>query len=1032
MRFLLQVLMGVAVFFCGASWLVADDLLSSKAALQRDALPPGAVARLGATSFRKGYFVTQLQFCPDGKTLVTSGHGQGVVLWDASSGKMAMQISSRRGNPVFALSPDGMLLATRGKAPGAAEEELIVFDAGGKVVRRLDRSLPWTLAFSSDQGILASAGLNGQGAKTLCLWDVTTGKVLHELPIAKGHFTRLLFAPQGNLLAGCAPYGPAGAVVHLWDGPTGKEVPPLQGHAKAVHALAFSPGGELLLSGSQDETIRVWDLQSRKNRQVLRTKHGPVDALAFAADGRLFASAHEDGYLVLWAADKRQPIREWRGHTATVMALAFSPDGQTLVSVGSSDGRPSRWSVATGEPLDRNVGHRGAVEWLAWADDGKSLLSLGREKALLRWDPKTEKSTALWRLPAADLSRLEVAPDRKTVAALGSEKGDLTLWDAGGNAPPRSLGTPRRPSNWQTAALCFSPDGRLLAVSRDNLVLFELASGKERFQAKLSGPQATLAFSPDGKVLAVAESGGASQEDGTLRFLDTTSGQELLRVDTPHFAGQLTFSPSGRWLAGAGDYQGALQVWDITAGKTVLLQGTPASCYGAAFSSDSRFLSAAGTERDPVTRIWELPGGKELVRLAGNESYTVTFSPDDKTLATGSSDGSLLLWDWQSRVPGGVAAGTRFPDLLATAPLLAGWPKTAPFRYPEAKHGRGELKYINGLPVLFAQGTPEEIGAQIGALGLKPIVANLDVPHLVDEVLKSHNIRQGFPWLKKFCNALFYRFPKEYRREVEAMAKASGLDPDLLVILNLAPDLYRLPGCSTLIVEPAKSATGKPLFGRNLDTAPVMGLYKYSLVIVYRQPGKHAFVSIGFPGTVGPMSAMNDAGLALATNGIYATADGSPPFNPAGMPLFLLYRRLMEEATSVAETEKFVRAHLPATMLSMTACDKSGGAVFELTSKTCLVHSAEAGICCCTNHFVGKGLTTSTPCWRYPLLEESRSMARLNVADVSKKMDSVNQGGWTVQTMIFEPADLRVHVAFGRGPTSALPLKVLELGTSFR
>src|SRR5207249_10385214 len=39
-----------------------------------------------------------------------------------------------------------------------------------------------------------------------------------------------------------------------------------------------------------------------------------------------------------------------------------------------------------------------------------------------------------------------------------------------------------------------------------------------------------------------------------------------------------------------------------------------------------------------------------------------------------------------------------------------------PFRYPEGKHEKGELKYVNGVPVLTVEGTPEEIGAQIGVL----------------------------------------------------------------------------------------------------------------------------------------------------------------------------------------------------------------------------------------------------------------------------------------------------------------------------
>jgi isopenicillin-N N-acyltransferase like protein len=53
------------------------------------------------------------------------------------------------------------------------------------------------------------------------------------------------------------------------------------------------------------------------------------------------------------------------------------------------------------------------------------------------------------------------------------------------------------------------------------------------------------------------------------------------------------------------------------------------------------------------------------------------------------------------------------------------------------------------------------------------------------------------------------------------------------------------------------------------------------------------------------------------------------------------------------------------------------------------------------------------------------------VADVAKKMDEVNLGRMTVQTMVFEPAALKLHLAIGSCPSSALPMKLLELKPLF-
>jgi hypothetical protein len=349
------------------------------------------------------------------------------------------------------------------------------------------------------------------------------------------------------------------------------------------------------------------------------------------------------------------------------------------------------------------------------------------------------------------------------------------------------------------------------------------------------------------------------------------------------------------------------------------------------------------------------------------------------------------------------------------------------FRFPEAKHGKGELKYVNSVPVLTVAGTPEEMGTQIGVLALKPLNDELNLDEFIRQLLKANRLELGLPLLTAATNALFQRFPESDRRELEAMARAAGVKRDILVTINTAIDLYNLPGCSCLLVGPERSATGKPLFGRNLDHPPLGHLHKFSLVIVYQRRGKAPFASITFPGLIVGFSGMNRAGLCLATDGMYSTADGSPRFSPLGTPIFASVRRILEDCTTVAETEKWLRTHPATTWIGLVVCDRAGGTVFEITSKNVIARRPQDGICSCTNHFVSKELATSTQCWRYPLLEQSRKLPKLDVAEVGKKMHAVNQGNDTLQTMIFEPADLRLHLAAGKGPASSLPLQMLDL-----
>ena len=58
-------------------------------------------------------------------------------------------------------------------------------------------------------------------------------------------------------------------------------------------------------------------------------------------------------------------------------------------------------------------------------------------------------------------------------------------------------------------------------------------------------------------------------------------------------------------------------------------------------------------------------------------------------------------------------------------------------------------------------------------------------------------------------------------------------------------------------------------------------------------------------------------------------------------------------------------------------------------------------------------------------------MDKIGVSDVAQKLDDVNQGTLTMQTMIFEPGPLLLHLSFGPVPSSRQPLKELSLKELF-
>jgi isopenicillin-N N-acyltransferase-like protein len=352
-----------------------------------------------------------------------------------------------------------------------------------------------------------------------------------------------------------------------------------------------------------------------------------------------------------------------------------------------------------------------------------------------------------------------------------------------------------------------------------------------------------------------------------------------------------------------------------------------------------------------------------------------------------------------------------------------------PFRYPAGRHGKGELKHIHNIPVLMVEGSPEEMGEQIGVLLLKPASAFLQ---LQDDFLDKNGWRNVYSLVLKSGNSLLPRFPADCVKELDAAATSSVWPRELLVFANTILDLRRIVQCSALIIEPERSATGGPLFGRNLDWPPVGPLHEYTVVTVYRPAGKRAFASIVYPGLLGCPSGINDAGLAVAMLDSVSSKDGSPAFNALGTPTLLALRRVLEECASVDEAEELLRSIGRASMLNVAICDRQKGAVLEITPKSVVRRPATDGICACTNHFRTAELAESTTCWRYDLLDASRAQPKHTVADVAQRMHAVNQGALTLQTMVFEPAALRLHVAFGEGPATRLPLRTLDLAELFQ
>jgi WD40 repeat protein len=236
-----------------------------------------------------------------------------------------------------------------------------------------------------------------------------------------------------------------------------------------------------------------------------------------------------------------------------------------------------------------------------------------------------------------------------------------------------------RDGRWDT--LAARPDGSALAASDPDgkIVLFGLPGFKTI--ATLNHPQVvSLCFSPDGKTLA------AGDAKGNLLLWSCEAKTPKLRATLReiHSAGplwSLAILPDGKTLASAGA-DGLIKLWDLTPAKPTLQSTIKAHekvVRQLAFSHDGSLLASAGST-DHVAKLWEIDGGKAkekaTLRSTGPVS-SVSFSPDDKALATASYDGKVRLWNLNRDEPAPDATiefepkSIRFVQFSATGDFLA-------------------------------------------------------------------------------------------------------------------------------------------------------------------------------------------------------------------------------------------------------------------------------------------------------------------------------------------------------------------------
>ncbi len=584
------------------------------------------------------------------------------------------------------VSPDGRLLVV-GDATGTVKFiNLASWRTQGAVVRLHAPIGQRDLSFSPD-GRTVMAVANGTDRSELYAIDVASRRARRMLswtgpqPGDVIDFDAVAYSPDGASVAVTEEDWPAGGIptasrLVMLDASTGRvrwqRRYPLRPGQADPH-LVFTAAGMLLSSAQQGDTL-IWD--PRTGRIVRRFPLGGQPALA--PDGRTVALGQNSPYSGVQSASVVLLDLRTGSHRALlenlpnnwIRSLAFTPGGSEVA--GATTGGVQVWDVASGKIILSPVAQAGTHS-LSVLDPHTDVLISGQQDGSVtafdlsgagslgrafRWN--TPEQSCGWG-PCIAVNR------QSSLMATNQTNGTVAVVDLRTLRLVRTL--PTRDGNGG-AAISFMPDGRTLVTGGANrqVGFWDVDSGRVTRTLRFAQPVWWTAASPDGRLLAVQTS-PADDSDNRVEVVRIATGAVLQSHALPYESNGVEFTHDGRELVALGccgtGPGSVLVAWDVRTGRRLFELGPSVNASSFDIAPGSQLLGV-GTEGGQVLLLDPRSGRPTAppIQAATGEILSVSFSPDGRSYAVSSLDGTASVWDLQS----GTRLGDPFPPYPGASP----------------------------------------------------------------------------------------------------------------------------------------------------------------------------------------------------------------------------------------------------------------------------------------------------------------------------------------------------------------------------
>lgn len=532
-------------------------------------------------------------------------------------------------------SPDGKYLLT-----GSDDTTLKIWDLESGIVLRTYFGLAdgvRAVKFSQDgQFFVATSSPGMVYDGSIQVWDIQDSQPVRTLSFEDHNRTStgaLCFSPDGKYLLS----GSDDDKVRLWQFASGDLIRTFGGHSSDVTALDISPDAKYFVSGNRNNVVKLSSFPDGKEIWSDSAHSKSIECVRFSPDDRLILSGSWDHTLRLLDTDSGNELRVFSDNEGPIVQGYFSANGRYLISAaGYPDYRVRVRDITTGaEVWSRKFSGMHGFGY----SEGLDQLAVMEGKSVVRIDASTGKEVGAMKNRIDRTYNVTIS----TASNLLSFSNDQSIrfFDLKAGREKESF-----PSNYRNQSSFVSDQFDYVGGAGVKSVwIADLNTRQKRKIPIESRGYINVTISPDqSKILT-----GTELTDNKLYLYDLGS-ESLIRTFEGHsrYIGCFTFLPGGRHIASA-SFDNTVKIWDIQTGEVVhnfQLYSFPESLRA---SPDGKYVSCGLVNGHLLT--WDLTGKPVFF---GGEKHrenimSINFSADGNMMVSGSWDKTIRLWDMRSR-----------------------------------------------------------------------------------------------------------------------------------------------------------------------------------------------------------------------------------------------------------------------------------------------------------------------------------------------------------------------------------------------